>query len=435
MISKLLGWMSKKKIILLILFCGFFIRLFVLINYQNSMTLFSDDSRYVITGIEFLKTGHIMYDGNTESTVFMMPGLAILLRFIFLITGYTDAGLIIARLPFILIGLFSIYGLYLISERLFNKQTGYIAAFLLAFSLPHVSLDNLFLTESPFICVVIYFVYYSIKYCDDKKNNDFLILLSLYLVGILFKPTIGLLPVAYVPYYLYKKFPLKLIITRGLYAILIFTLFMAPWWIRNYQIVGEFLPFTGNQGDTKLLGSFQGIGYPKEPNIDDITKYLNNKNNNGEYKHRYFQFKEKGEIANARIKEWFNSNPKGFFYSFLIYKPIKILSEPFYDIKLFDINKSIVKGMQVLLVLLSGIGVLVGLFKLRRKSNLFSILLILLIVVYFVYLNALYFAHPRYSAYIMPFIFIIAAYMIDVIVNNVKYIALRIRGTEHAADI
>ncbi|MCE5169388.1 glycosyltransferase family 39 protein [Paenibacillus profundus] len=426
MLNKLLGYMSKNKSILLILTVGFLIRLFVLINYQNNMTLFSDDSRYVISGIEFLKTGRIMYDGNTESTVFMMPGLAFLLSLIFSITGYTELGLLMARLPFIFIGLLSIFGLYLICNRIFNKHTGYIAAFLLALSFPHVSLDNMFLTESPFICITIYFVYYSIRFCDSKKNNDFLILLSLYLIGIIFKPTIGLLPIAFIPYYLHKKLPIKLIVSRGLFAVVIVVLFMTPWWVRNYQIVGEFLPFTGNQGDTKLLGTYQGIGYPNEPKMDDIAKYLNNKSSMGEYKHRYFQFKEKGEIADARIKEWFNNNPKGFFYSYLIYKPIKILSEPFYDIKIFDINRSIVKGMQLLLVLFSAIGVSVGLYKFRKNSMFFSIFLILLIVIYFVYLNSFYLAHPRYSAYIMPFIFIIAAYIIDMIVNKVKSIALKL---------
>lgn len=399
---------SEKGILFVLLFASC-IRLLTLANFQNELTLFSDDVRYVITGVDFIKSGHITYDGNTEPTVFMMPGMAFLLGVIYQITGYTSTGLIFARLPFIFCGLLSILGLYLLAKKLFNKTIGIIAAFLLAASFPHIVIDNMFLTESPFTCVLIFFVYWTIRFCDTRKNTDFIILLSLYLLGLIFKPTIAALPVVFLPYFLMKKFPLKLMIKRVVYALVIIILFMMPWWIRNYQIVGEFLPFTGNQGDTKLLGTFQGFGYPnQDPN--EISKMLNEKQRNGEYEHRYFQFKEKGEIADQRNKTWIKEEPVKFFYSLLIYKPLKLISDPYYPNMIFDIKVDIIKFFHRVVEVLAGIGVIYWLVRMRKNEFTTGLLLLVLILLYFIYLNSYYYALPRYALYFLPFIFILSSY-------------------------
>ncbi len=411
---------QSEKGILIVLLLALCVRLLTLANYQNELTLFSDDVRYVITGVDFIKSGHITYDGNTEPTVFMMPGMAYLLGIIFKITGYTSAGLIFARVPFVIFGLLSILGVYLLSNRLFNKTIGIIAAFLLSLSFPHIVIDNVFLTESPFTCVLIYFVYWTIRYCDTKKNMDFIILLSLYLIGLIFKPTIAALPIVFLPYFIVKKFPLKLIINRAVYAIIIILLFMMPWWIRNYQAVGEFLPFTGNQGDTKLLGTFQGFGYPNEdPN--EISKMLNQKERNGEYEHRYFQFKEKGEIANQRISEWIKEEPYKFAYTFLIYKPYKIISDPYYPRKIFDIKESVIQFFHKILEYLAGLGIIYWLFRYKKNEFKTGILLLILLSLYFIYLNSYYFALARYALYFLPFIFILSSYGVYICKEAIKF--------------
>ncbi|WP_018753876.1 ArnT family glycosyltransferase [Paenibacillus sanguinis] len=411
---------QNEKSIIIILLLALCIRLLTLANYQNELTLFSDDMRYVITGVDFIKSGHITYGGNTEPTVFMMPGMAFLLGIIFKITGYTSTGLIFARVPFLIFGLLSILGVYLLSKRLFNKTIGIIAAFLLALSFPHIVIDNMFLTESPFTCVLIYFVCWTIRYCDTKKNTDFIILLSLYLIGLIFKPTIAALPIVFLPYFMVKKFPLKLIINRAVYAIIIILLFMMPWWIRNYQAVGEFLPFTGNQGDTKLLGTFQGFGYPNE-DLNKINDMLNQKDREGEYKLRYFKYKEKGEIANQRISKWIKEEPYKFAYTFLIYKPYKIISDPYYSSMIFDIKGSVIKFFHRILEYFSGIGVIYWLFRYKKNAFKTGILLILLLLLYFIYVNSYYLALARYALYFLPFIFILSSYGVYISMEAIKF--------------
>lgn len=411
-------WSKENKAIISILIIAFLLRLFTLINYQNELTLHSDDSNYIISGIEFLKSGQIVYGSNNEPTVFIMPGMALLLGGIFSITGYTDFGLIVARIPFILIGTLSVYGLYLIGKRTFNKQIGYIAALILSFSLPHLTLDNMFMTESPFTCILIFLIYYLFVYCESKKDAHFLILLSLYLIGLMFKPTISVVPILFLPYYVYNKFPIKLLLARSLYALVIIVVFMSPWWVRNYQAIGEFIPFTGNQGDTKLLGTYQGINFPIQPSMEEVNKYLDEKSRNGEYKHRYFPFKEKGEIANLRIKQWIKYDPKSFIYTYAVYKPLKIISSPYYPKKLFDINGNLVKWMHSLIVIIAAVGIVIWLFNIRKKLYKITILILLFHVIYFVYLNSYYLAIPRYNTYLMPLIFIIAAYAINSIVDK-----------------
>lgn len=410
---------QSEKGILIILLLALCFRILTLANYQNELTLYSDDMRYVITGVDFIKSGHITYGGNTEPTVFMMPGMAILLGIIFKITGYTSTGLIFARIPFIICGLLSILGVYLLSKRLFNKTIGIIAAFLLALSFPHIVIDNMFLTESPFTTILIFFVYWTIKYCDTKHNKDFIILLSLYLLGLIFKPTIAALPVMFLPYFLVKKFPLKLIFKRSIYAAVIIILFMLPWWVRNYQAVGEFLPFTGNQGDTKLLGTFQGFGYPEE-DINTINDMLNEKDRNGDYKLRYFKYKEKGEIANQRIDQWIKEEPYKFAFSYLIYKPYKLISDPYYPNKIFDIKGDIIKFFHKLLECLAALGILYCLFRYKKNEYKTGIMLLVLLLLYFVYINSYYLALARYALYFLPFIFILSSYGIYIFINGVK---------------
>ncbi len=59
---------------------------------------------------------------------------------------------------------------------------------------------------------LIFLTHYLIRFFREQSDRMFLAMLTYYLIGIMFKPTIGLI------------------------------LFLSPWWIRNYAALGEIVP-------------------------------------------------------------------------------------------------------------------------------------------------------------------------------------------------
>ncbi|EBK2059961.1 hypothetical protein AAL85_24505 [Salmonella enterica subsp. enterica serovar Typhi] len=148
---------------------------------------------------------------------------------------------------------------------------------------------------------------------------------------------------------------------------------------------------------------------------------LNQKERNGEYEHRYFQFKEKGEIANQRISKWIKEEPYKFAYTFLIYKPYKIISDPYYPSRIFDIKESVIKFFHRILEYLAGLGIIYWIFRYKKNEFKTGILLLILLSLYFIYLNSYYFALARYALYFLPFIFILSSYGVYICMEATKF--------------
>lgn len=148
---------------------------------------------------EFLETGMLTYHDPTKPTIHIMPGQVFLLASIFFIFGHGSLGVLCAKLVMIAFGILSIYMTYKIGTYILNPAVGLIAALLLALYPPEVVVENLTLTESPYLFLSLGLLYWSLKLADTHSMKDFYIILLFYFVTLYFRVQIAL----YQFYYLY----------------------------------------------------------------------------------------------------------------------------------------------------------------------------------------------------------------------------------------
>ncbi|RTQ93157.1 ArnT family glycosyltransferase [Lysinibacillus telephonicus] len=405
---------KKNYYIIPILLFSLIIRNYTMAKYGIGLSINSDDQGYIRSAIDFLHTGVLSYHITGLPTVHIMPGMTFFLALIFYFFGSGDLGLYIAKSVMMLLGCFSIYGVYLIGKYLHNVWTGLIAALILALSLPHIVIDNLILTESPFTVCLIYFIYFSILLANNQdKRIYFYLLLLFYIIGLFFRPTIGLIPLVLLVYFILKKYPRKLMIKQSILALGIIIVVLSPWWIRNYVQFNEFIPLSGGSGDPLLLGTFQGEGYPNHETYEEVFARANEISPIQDF---YHVFKYEKIFAEERMQHWWDENPKSMIKSYLILKPILFWNFPFYWIEVFNISVTSVTYMHRLYLYLGIIGVFLGLLLLKYKRH--EITLIILTLLYFTVLNSYYYAYSRYAITLLPLVYIGTALLITVSISN-----------------
>lgn len=416
---------AQENAIFYILVLALILRMILLIAYGNNMYLFSDDVNYINSAIELIKSGHITYESKSYITLCGMPGMFLFMGGLFKIFNYTAEGLFLCRMVFIALSTLTVYGVYLCSKIIFkNIAAANIAALMLAISVSDIALSNIFLIETPAVFILVYMTYFALKFCGNRSDKNFVLMLLFYLLGILFKPTFGIYIVAFLPLMIKNKMPLKEMILRGGCALIVICMFLSPWWIRNYKLVGEFVPLSGNQGDTLLLGTFQGIGYPpgdkneifskaKEEGQKMVTKY-------GVW-HPYLEFKLKGDMAKERIQEWKTNNPKDFYLSNMIYKPGWALKDAYYPTEIFNID---LKHLRIIHLFYWAM-FLIGFYFMytygkKDKDLLIKSICVISGGILLVMVSSFYYAFERYAVSFMFVLKMISAFSIYNLAVNLK---------------
>lgn len=422
--------LALKNTIFYILLISFILRVTVTFTVENHMYLYSDDVNYIYSAIDFIKSGHITYVKQDYITVFGMPGMFLFLAGIFKVFGYDQTGIIVARLIFDLLGTFLVYGVYLTTKEIVrNIAIANIAAVLAATCIPLICLNNLFLTETPALCLLIFLIYYFIKYAEQPTEKNFIVLVSLYIVSVLFKPVFGIFPIAFLPIFLFNRFPVKFILKRGIMAALALCVCVAPWSIKNYCVTGDFIPLSGNQGDTLLLGSFDGEDVPSGT-YDEAVELARTRVQNAGLDHPYYEMKERGEIGEIRIQEWKENNPRSYFKSTYLLKPLKLIKSLYYPIEVFNIDADFVYFFYNIQLIFSVVGIGYSIIIVKRKPK-FTCYIFSLIIgfVLLLFINAHYAALPRYGVtnlIIIPILSAIGLYhTIKVIASCLKRVEIR----------
>lgn len=412
---------SPQNIIKLIFIIGLSFRLLCLLNYGNALTLNSDDRNYIFGAINFLKHHHLTYGlaWPSEPSMITMPGMILLLSFFFRVFGYTQNALIVVRAILAILGSTSIVAVYKIGKKLFNLPVALIAAIFTAIWPPFIVMDNMFLTESPFMTCMLWFTYFTLKYCHSKKDSDFLLLLMFYFISLMFRNTIILAPVLFIFYFYNRKFPFKLLIKRVLYAILILTIVLTPWWYRNYKVVGKFVPTTGGSGDPLLGGTFIG-DYPDTgiSNSESRVQFFIK----GERNALYNRMERQKEYAIKRIRLWWNSDKKAFLKSYLIQKPEMSWKTTYYPAEIFDLKSVFLNKLYNYICIIAAFSLIIGF-----RKHFQSILLCVLFISYTTIFCIVFLPYPRYIFPFIPFIFLLAAYTISNVYKFYKNIKTTIK--------
>ncbi|GGN92877.1 glycosyltransferase family 39 protein [Saccharibacillus kuerlensis] len=213
-----------------------------------------DDVKYVQTADRLLETGVLTYNTGSEPSTFIMPLFPIVLAGVRWIAG--EDGTMLLR---ILQGAFQALGVYLmfvLARRVFDSsRIAMVAAFLLAIYLPDYFISGSILTESMFRICLMLTVCLLLKGLDRPGWFNWALFAAAWTALCYFKPHAAPLPLVPGLFWLARRYSFKRMLGYTTVILSVFVLLMSPWWVRNYEVFGRFIPFTQAAGSPMILGS------------------------------------------------------------------------------------------------------------------------------------------------------------------------------------
>lgn len=383
--------MQKNKIkslfldnwcILAVLIISLILHILALKELGFNYSLNSDDADYIKSGIVFLQTGKITMHDVLSAQI--MPGMTFLIAFMALIFGVGSKLIISLKILWLVMGLLTIYIVYK-TIKLYSNQ--YIAAISCLFFLAadYIWMDNLILTETPYILLFSLLIYHTLKLSIKTNKKDYVLIVIYYILAVFIRPTIGIFPIFLFAFLILKKYNFKLLIRQCIIAGIILLLCLIPWTYRNYKIFNHFIPLTYGTGNPLLLGTYQGSGYPTDEELDyvknvdekmpaEMKYYLQNPNKK-DYMTKYYSLEYDGLKAKYRMHEWWNKDKISMLKSYLIYKPLQNFDNYFYWDTIMGISGNqlnVVRKVEIILFVISSILIFIN--KKRIKEWLFLIL-------------------------------------------------------------
>jgi len=173
-------YLTTKNLLIFILFLAFILRVVSLTRADMQ----GDETTYSFRAIGYLD----LLNSNQQTTPVQWfgemrwwfklsfhdhPPLVFLIQHIFfLILGVST---VVARLPFVLAGVFSVYLLFLIAKKLFNERIGLVSAFILAILNYHIWISRIGYLEGILIFFVLLNFYFFIKLLNQPKAKNYVI--------------------------------------------------------------------------------------------------------------------------------------------------------------------------------------------------------------------------------------------------------------------
>ena len=373
----------------------------------------NDDLSYLESGLTFAKTGVVSMH-STYPSAQIMPGMTYLIAFASLIFG--DGVWLWAALKM----LWAIFGtctaLFVYrSVHLFAPKWCGIAAMLPLLRADMIWMDNLLLTETPFMLALTVMVYYTLRMGQEANWKNFWCCAAGYLAALLLKANIAPYPVLALTYLLLRHYDRKLLGKQCIALAAVVLCFILPWSVRNYLQFHAFIPLTYGAGNPTLLGTYQGEGYPADEELDyvkfastpvrkDYAEYFDE---NGEVKPQYalyISLQEDAYKAKYRQKVWFAQAPGKMLRSYLLEKPWRVIRGVFYWNTPFSVTMQQLQAVQYVDLALCGLAVLCALLRRRLRGVTCFVTLVYLANVY---IYSMTFAYERYNASLMSLRFIL----------------------------
>lgn len=405
--------LHTDRIVWLLILLLFGVRLAAMIELHPSYTLFSDDLSYIHSGIRFAETGMVTMHSKYPSAQ-IMPGMTYFIGLISLLTGRGTALWITLKLIWITLG--SLTGWFLYHcIRLFAPRWCAVIGVLPLFRPDFIWTDNLILTETPFIFCFSALLYFTFKMGVSSKKRYFIGCIAAYLAALLLKANVGIYPLFAMGYLLAVKYSFKKLLKQGLILACALACFLVPWTVRNYIQFNAFIPLTYGAGNPVLLGTYQGIGFPREDqldykdNVDAVIKkaysrYFDRDGKLPPKYQKYISLKRDGIKAKYRMRVWRANHPASFFLSYLVIKPFKMANGTFYWGQVFHISGRFVSALQYVDLALC-IFIFAGLPHFKKNAA----QLLFLGALYWgnIYLYSMTFAFGRYNFSLMPIRFLV----------------------------
>ena len=421
-----LSFMKAHKAALIVLSLLLILRLMALYSLGFTYSLESDDVSYIESGIRFARTGTItMHDDYPSAQI--MPGMTVLIGLFVLLFGEGKLLWIALKLLWICMGLGTAWFVYR-SVCLFVPKWCGIIGMLPLFRADFIWMDNLILTETPFMLALTAMVYYTLRMGRQPGFRYFWPCAISYMAGLMLKANIALYPLFALVYLLVVKYDRKLLAKQCVVLAGIVLCFVIPWSIRNYVQFHAFVPLTYGAGNPTLLGTYQGEGFPSDDKLDYETnvekvaeeKYADYYNDAGkvlpQYQ-RYVSLQKDAIQARYRQQVWWSTDYKKMLYSYGVIKPQMMIESVFYWDTVFDQPIETLQQIQrvdLYLCIASLVAALV--LKRHRKPMLF------ITAVYLgnIYIYSMTYAFSRYNASLMSMRFILLGVGVGLLVLLLK---------------
>lgn len=345
-------------------------------------TLSSDDLSYVNSGITFAETGKVTMHGVISAQI--MPGMTFLIALLVLIFGKGIMLWISLKVLWMLFGILTILFVYK-SVRLYaNKYVSAIPC-LFFLSLNYVWMDNLILSETPFIFLFSLLIYLTLKISIKPSVKNYVFIVITYIAAVFIRPNIGIYPIFLFLFLILKKYDFKLLIKQCVIAGIILLICLTPWTYRNYKIYNKFIPLTFGIGNPLLLGTYQGIGYPTDESLDyvenvdnkmseEMKQYLDDSRPRDQYT-VYYSLEYDKLKAEYRMQEWWKLDKKSMLLSYLFYKPKILVYSLFYWKEVLNVSaNTLIQFLKVELIIFIISVLLVLINKKYFKELLFLIM-------------------------------------------------------------
>lgn len=425
--TKFKSFIEENKFILIVMIILFLVRLVAMFKLGVTYNLGSDDASYVLSGITLKNTGTLTMHEVISAQI--MPGMSVIIALVSLVFGEGEIFWLALKFIWIMMGCLSAFMAYKCVKLFVPNWCAIITA--LFFLRPDfIWMDNIILTETPFMLFLITMVYATFMMGKTYEKKYFILCLTMYMSALMFKANIGIYPIFAFIYLLLVRYDFKLLIKQGIIIGITLMIFIVPWSIRNYSIYHKFIPLTYGAGNPKLLGTYQGIGYPLDENlnykenVDDIIKekYNSYYDQNGKIKDpimkKYISLEADGVKAKYRLKEWWKSNPASLIYSYAVIKPMNMVKSVFYWDEIFGINKILIENINFI----EWIACILGVFtSIMLRKNIKEMLLLAVVYIGNIFVYAMTFSFDRYAATLAPMRFISIGIGVGLIFKLWKY--------------
>ncbi|HOQ36771.1 MAG TPA: glycosyltransferase family 39 protein [Acetivibrio sp.] len=386
-----------------IILISFIIKLVLILEYKNRLTLSSDDLNYVKSAVVLIKRGIYTFHNLNEPTVFVTPTYPFFIASVFSFFGYGLQGMQAVRIIQAVISCVTILLTYLIAKELFNEKVGLLASFFVAFYIPNIITVGFVLTETLFSMLLHLLIYLSLSIAKKPDKFRFAVLGILWAVTTLCRPTIALYPVMLFIYLFWeKRFKIIEIVKTGSIMFIAFAVIMSPWWIRNYLEYGEFIPLAASSGNPFLQGTY--VNYEQTP--ENIVFYKLGKN-------AFETNKTEVEVAKMRIKQEFKKDFLRYLKWYTVDKAWLLWGTVFYWKQFFGISSKFVIFTHYVLIYSSILGTLFVFFKRIKKYS-----LIIMLLLYYTVVHCVYMAFDRYAFPLIPLVAILSSFFFTTVLST-----------------
>lgn len=235
---------SRRRLILGILVCAVVVRLGALVFFPQPIE--GDSPGYDRIARNFLAgRGCIEDNGLAAHRTPLYPFM------LAVIYAVSDHNVPMVYLVQILMDLVCVYLVYRIAQMIFGSdKVGLCSAVLYALYPTFIVNSITLLTETPFTLLILIFVFAFLRACVTQSWGDLSTSALALAASALCRPvTVGFMPLFLL--YLFcnaRGVDLSIRLRRGAVVLAAFSILVVPWGIRNYRLLGAFVPSTTSVG-------------------------------------------------------------------------------------------------------------------------------------------------------------------------------------------